>query len=255
MSQENNNKLNSRNIKSDKIWFAIFIIIGLLGILDMGTKSVVEQNYGIKDIGIINFASFNFFRYLFGTSVAASLSGFVNIILSLSILWFLVAFVFRSKANKKEKESSKSLVNIDEPPTLKEGTVKKRKLNYKYLLIVIILIPVVYLIYLSSITQALIKRDFNKAFIYRTTGDCTAFAEFINMDHDDWKNRCENEKKRSNDPINDYKILRISNKLGSNKAFIQVELTRDVDDKKQTYSVTYEMTHVGLRWKIDQEMK
>ena len=129
--------------------------------------------------------------------------------------------------------------------------------KYWLKLLVLILIPILLLFYFSPLTIAKIKYDFNKAFTYRLTGDCVAFSEYINRDQDDWRKRCEEEKGRGNAPIRNYKILRVSNKLTSDKAFIQVQLTRDnpVENNDRTYSATYEVRRVGLKWKIDQEIQ
>lgn len=136
---------------------------------------------------------------------------------------------------------------------LKENWFKFRR----HFIVAIILILVLPLLYLWPFTTAKIKYDFNKAFTYRLTGDCVVFSDYVNKDQEDWKRRCEEEKGRSREPIKDYKILRISNKLGSSKAFIQVELTRYVlaEEKNRSYPVTYELKRAGLKWKIDQELK
>jgi len=104
-----------------------------------------------------------------------------------------------------------------------------------------------------------IKRDFNKAFNYRTAGDCDAFTKYINKDVDKWKADCEKEKSNSNEiqPIRSFEIQKISNSFGSSRAFLQVELKRNysnsIELKEGTYSVNYELQKVGLTWKIDQE--
>ena len=72
-----------------------------------------------------------------------------------------------------------------------------------------------------------IKRDFNQAFEYRTSGDCVSFSNYFSRDNDKWKDTCEKEKKHDDaTPIRSFKIQSISHKLGSNRAFLQVELTR-----------------------------
>jgi len=100
-----------------------------------------------------------------------------------------------------------------------------------------------------------IKKDFNSAFNYRVTGDCVAFAKFINNDIDKWKSACEEEKSRQSEPIRYYKIQAISYSLGSDRAFLQVELKRNnnAGTSDVTYSAQYELKKTGFVWKIDQE--
>lgn len=102
-----------------------------------------------------------------------------------------------------------------------------------------------------------IKRDFNKAFLYRTTGNCEAFVKYINKDQDSWRSKCEEEKltKSGQQPIKSFKIVRISHDLLSDKSFLQVEIVRRVGlDKDSSYVVNYEMRRIGILWKIDQEI-
>jgi len=99
-----------------------------------------------------------------------------------------------------------------------------------------------------------IKKNFNQAFQYRSTGDCNSFADYLNRDTEDWRSTCEKEKTdKSSRPIRRFTIQNISHKIGSNRAFLQVELTRNIEGKDYSYSVNYEMRKIGLIWKIDQE--
>lgn len=100
-----------------------------------------------------------------------------------------------------------------------------------------------------------IEKDFNNAFQYRVTGDCDAFASYINVDEKGWKERCESEKTQDVASIREFKIQNISHKFLSNRAFLQVELTRKTADKDNAYSASYEMMKVGFGWRINQELK
>ncbi len=101
-----------------------------------------------------------------------------------------------------------------------------------------------------------IKRDFNKAFQYRLTGDCDSFLVYVNRDIEKWKERCEEEKSEDKEPIRRFKIQQISHKFFSGRAFLQIEVTRNILGKEDfTYSVNYEMVKSGLDWKIDQKIK
>lgn len=83
-----------------------------------------------------------------------------------------------------------------------------------------------------------------------------AFSNSLNRDKDKWKTICEKEKSYSDaTPIRKFRIQNISYKFGSDRAFLQVELTRLVSEKDYSYSANYEMKKVGFFWKIDQEQK
>ena len=97
----------------------------------------------------------------------------------------------------------------------------------------------------------LIKHNFEKAFFYRTVGNCNAFIEYIATDRENWLNRCLKEKNREDTiPIKDFDVLRISHNGQDRKAFLQVQLTRG----ENSYTVNYEMVKEGLTWKINQEI-
>ncbi|MCX6759000.1 MAG: hypothetical protein NT012_00295 [Candidatus Nealsonbacteria bacterium] len=101
-----------------------------------------------------------------------------------------------------------------------------------------------------------IKRDFNQAFTYRATGDCDSFVNYLSRDTEKWKKTCEEEKSHNAEPIRNFEIQNISHRFGSDRAFLQVELTRNTTEGKDySYSVNYEMRKFGFDWKIDQEMK
>ena len=101
-----------------------------------------------------------------------------------------------------------------------------------------------------------IKRDFNQAFQYRTTGDCNSFANYVYRDTQKWKERCEEEKAINTEPIRNFEVQQITHKFLSDRAFLQVELTRNNGTQEDySYSVSYEMKKDGLKWKIDQEIK
>ncbi|HYC79958.1 MAG TPA: hypothetical protein VEC17_02940 [Candidatus Binatia bacterium] len=92
--------MQTDTLKSSRIAYYTFLIVGLLGLFDIATKSIVRENYEISEYGLVSLGSFMLFRFLFGTSVAATLSAFVNIILSLGLIWIILALLFRKKAKK-----------------------------------------------------------------------------------------------------------------------------------------------------------
>ncbi len=139
--------------------------------------------------------------------------------------------------------------------------MKKFKKLIIVFVVVLIIASVFIMLFLFDVginSKFFIGRDFNSAFQYRISGDCAAFSTYFNRDNDAWKNTCEKEKNHDSiEPIRNFKIQNISHKFGSDRAFLQIELTRfnDVDNKDYSYSVNYEMSKIGFIWKIDQEDK
>lgn len=117
----------------------------------------------------------------------------------------------------------------------------------------VILILVLFVFDLGINSNYFIKRDFSKAFTFRITGDCQAFQKYTDIKPDDWLQRCENEKKHIEGPIESFKILNISHNLFSNKAFLQIEITRYnlITEKMDTYPASYDLRDTGITWKID----
>ena len=112
-----------------------------------------------------------------------------------------------------------------------------------------------FLIDIGINSKFFIKKDFEIAFQHRTTGDCASFADYLCRDAERWYSTCEKEKVHDAEPIRNFTIQNISHKFGSDRAFLQVELTRNFKGEDDIYSVNYEMKRVGLKWKINQEKK
>lgn len=96
-----------------------------------------------------------------------------------------------------------------------------------------------------------IKRTFEKAFFYRTVGNCDVFVEYMAVNKDKWLKRCIKEKERDNTiPIKDFEVLRVNYIRPQKKAFLQVQLTRE----EKSYILNYEMIKTGTKWKITNEI-
>jgi len=86
-----------------KLWYKITLVVGVLGLIDVLTQSLVEQNFDLQ-IGGLTFVVIMFFQFLFGTKVA---SVFLSYIIYLSYSWFLwlgASAVLRRKIIKLEKD-------------------------------------------------------------------------------------------------------------------------------------------------------
>ena len=95
-------------IKKYKIWYKIFLILGLLGILNIATTSIIKQNYNL-DMGGVSFCVMYAFAYLFGSSIGAFVGVYGNGLLSFAILWLVLAYFMKQKTNATENPTEENL--------------------------------------------------------------------------------------------------------------------------------------------------
>ena len=154
------------------------------------------------------------------------------------------------KLNENVKFCSKCGFEIGLPNVKPE-----RKMNRKTLLPLLIIgvgVIIAGSIYAGVFDKHFIKSSFEEAFFYRSVGNCEEFSKFMINDQNEWFERCEKEKEYEGTvPLKDYEVLRIDKELFSNRAFLQVELTRD----KDPYVVHYEMNKDGFKWLITNEIQ
>lgn len=104
-----------------------------------------------------------------------------------------------------------------------------------------------------------IKKDFNKAFIARQTGNCDLFKSYMINDQDKWYKRCVEESKKIDErsPIESFSIENIT--VNGDNAFLQVKLKRDLfseeleEGKKLDldYTVNYTMEKNNERFLLN----
>lgn len=96
--------MENKKLERIKIWYKITLILGVLGLVDVLTQSLVEQSFNLQ-MGGITFVLIMIFRFLFGAKVA---SIFLSYILYLSYSWFLwlgASAILRRKIIKFEKDA------------------------------------------------------------------------------------------------------------------------------------------------------
>lgn len=132
----------------------------------------------------------------------------------------------------------------------------KEKIKKNWLPILIVLIPLIlsslYFLFVFDIglnSEYFIRRDFNRAFLFRQTGNCDVFKDYIISEYaDDWAERCIEEKdKKSALRIKEFSIKNIT--MAQDIAHLQVELKRDlysailsgeIKEPSEGYVVNYE---------------
>lgn len=110
-----------------------------------------------------------------------------------------------------------------------------------------------FLIDIGINSKFFIKNDFETAFEYLLTGDCNSFNNFLYEGGDEsW---CKNLHDIDGAEIKSFEIQGLSHKFGSDKAFLNVELTFVSEGKEKTYIANKQMQKVNFRWKIIQLKK
>lgn len=108
-------------VKKYKILYQICLVVGVLGLVDIATHSIVQQNYGLTDAGYLSVGALFVFNFLFGTKVASILVVFVSTIFGLSIVWLMAAYLLNKKMqiiespteeNKKKFKRAKIVTGV-----------------------------------------------------------------------------------------------------------------------------------------------
>ena len=96
-----------QKIKKYKLWYKVFLTVGLFGLVDI-VVGVLLKNAGTgfgQDGGGLTFMIIYAFKYLFGTKVAVAFLPFIMIVSTTWFIWLGVSAVLRRKIKKLEKET------------------------------------------------------------------------------------------------------------------------------------------------------
>ena len=95
-----------QKIKKYKLWYKIFLTVGLFGLVDIVVGVLLKNaGTGFEDGGGLTFMIIYAFKYLFGTKIAVAFLPFIMIISMTWFIWLGVSAVLRRKIKKLEKES------------------------------------------------------------------------------------------------------------------------------------------------------
>lgn len=113
--------MKNQKAKIFKLWYTIFTIVGLLGLIDVATHSIVQQTYNLTDMGYLSLGSFFLFKLLLGINIASFLASCLSIIFGFSIGWLILGYFMNKKSkfienpsdeNKKKYKTAKIVVWI-----------------------------------------------------------------------------------------------------------------------------------------------
>jgi len=92
--------MDQAKIETYKIWYKILTIIGLVGIVDLVTRSFVSS---FTDIGLISLGALYLFGFLFGVKAGATISVLISSIISgFSPIWLILAYFINRKIKSIE---------------------------------------------------------------------------------------------------------------------------------------------------------
>lgn len=96
------------NINKYKICSYFFLLLGLISIVNVFTKSLEIKGISDIDIGLLSYLLGTFFVVLLGTKIGLMSFGILDIIFDFSLIWFIVSFIFHKQSKKlKTKERNK----------------------------------------------------------------------------------------------------------------------------------------------------
>lgn len=87
-------------VKKLNILYKIFLILGVVGILNILTVGIIKENYGLTDMGGISYFLMYIFNFLLGSSVAAGVGVLLNLVLSFAIVWLIFAWIIKARMDK-----------------------------------------------------------------------------------------------------------------------------------------------------------
>jgi hypothetical protein len=99
---------NMEKAKKYKIWYQICLVVGVLGLIDIATHSIVQESYGLSDMGYLGIGSLLVFKFLFGAKVAATLAVLISTIFGFSIIWLAVAYLLNKKSKTIESPTEEN---------------------------------------------------------------------------------------------------------------------------------------------------
>lgn len=190
--------------------------------------------------------------------------------------------MFCSKCKKRNIKDVAFCKFCGSPMEKRDKPIKEKvKEHWKIALIIIIVVIFLglYFLFVFDIglnSKYFVRRDFNDAFFYRKTGNCSEFKSYLVKDIENWGERCIKEKDGNKSSIINFSIKDIS--ISGKSAFLQVELEREptmemkaleakgeIKDFDWSYAVNYTMQKQNYkrllfifpktRWFIENEIR
>lgn len=94
------------------IWFWFFLLLGLMGVFDIATRSIVKSSYGLNDVGFASFVLIDIFNASFGARAASTIATLSSIIFGFALFWFILAWIMRNKIKKYKNYTMEPAVDV-----------------------------------------------------------------------------------------------------------------------------------------------
>lgn len=83
--------------------FTLFVILSVIGLVDIATRQIIFTRYGLNDMGAISYYLGIGFSYVLGTTVGGIIMVFISLIISFTIIWIGIAIYEYTRMNKYKK--------------------------------------------------------------------------------------------------------------------------------------------------------
>ncbi len=89
-------------------WYKFFLILGIVGLVDIVTRSAVQQSTNLIDIGYVSYGIGYAFGVMFGASVGGGIMTILSMVFGFSIIWLLLAWWESGKIKKTKKGANEA---------------------------------------------------------------------------------------------------------------------------------------------------
>lgn len=118
-----------QKLKKYKLWYSIFLVVGIIGITNIASYFILSANYYTSIIGSMGYLEFIHLYILDtffwgGSEVTRLMSFFVFIssllvsLVNLSIIWLVLAFVFKRKVKAIESPTEENIKKLKHLPAI-----------------------------------------------------------------------------------------------------------------------------------------
>jgi hypothetical protein len=87
---------NDKKIARYQLWFKIFLWLGIIGAVNLGTKGKI----GVGNFGIVDLVLFYTIGFILGAQITSVVAVIVDLILDFSLIYFVVAYILHGKVKK-----------------------------------------------------------------------------------------------------------------------------------------------------------
>lgn len=95
--------MEQKKIISDKKWYKFFLIIGLIGLIDIASRQFGGSEFVSIDAGYVSFVVGWIFVQILGNSIGSFIFMVVNVVFNFALIWLIVAYFIYRRVKKEDK--------------------------------------------------------------------------------------------------------------------------------------------------------